>query len=484
MVRINPKSTSGDHSGSIDEMKKILSNQKALFINEPNIAWLKRKENLKKLGSIIKDHESDFINAISKDFGNRASEETIIAEMLVIQGGINHALKHTPKWMRTRKAPTALQFKPAYNRVIPQPLGVIGIMSPWNYPLQLAVMPLIGALGAGNRAMIKPSEYTPLFSKLLKKVLGKVFSEDEVYVALGGVDVATCFSSLHFDHLIFTGSTNVGRIVAKSAAANLVPCTLELGGKSPAIIDESANLKTAVARLTNAKLLNAGQTCVAPDYLLMPKSQVSDFASAMISQAETFYPEFAGNKDYTSIIADSHYARLQNLLEDAENKGAKIRVAGNDDKQQLAKERRIPLTIVTETTPDMKIMQEEIFGPLLPILESESLNESLEYISKRDRPLALYWFGKNKNKLNRVLKESISGGVTINDATWHVIQEDIPFGGVGPSGMGAYHGEVGFRTFSHMKGVFFQSKFSQGSKLHPPYGPMASKMINLMKKIM
>lgn len=453
MVRINPKSTSDDHSGSIDEMKKILSNQKALFINEPNIAWLKRKENLKKLGSIIKDHESDFINAISKDFGNRASEETIIAEMLVIQGGINHALKHTPKWMRTRKAPTALQFKPAYNRVIPQPLGVIGIMSPWNYPLQLAVMPLIGALGAGNRAMIKPSEYTPLFSKLLKKVLGKVFSEDEVYVALGGVDVATCFSSLHFDHLIFTGSTNVGRIVAKSAAANLVPCTLELGGKSPAIIDESANLKTAVARLTNAKLLNAGQTCVAPDYLLMPKSQVSDFASAMISQAETFYPEFAGNKDYTSIIADSHYARLQNLLEDAENKGAKIRVAGNDDKQQLAKERRIPLTIVTETTPDMKIMQEEIFGPLLPILESESLNESLEYISKRDRPLALYWFGKNKNKLNRVLKESISGGVTINDATWHVIQEDIPFGGVGPSGMGAYHGEVGFRTFSHMKGL-------------------------------
>lgn len=484
MVRINPKSTSDDHSGSIDEMKKILSNQKALFINEPNIAWLKRKENLKKLGSIIKDHESDFINAISKDFGNRASEETIIAEMLVIQGGINHALKHTPKWMRTRKAPTALQFKPAYNRVIPQPLGVIGIMSPWNYPLQLAVMPLIGALGAGNRAMIKPSEYTPLFSKLLKKVLGKVFSEDEVYVALGGVDVATCFSSLHFDHLIFTGSTNVGRIVAKSAAENLVPCTLELGGKSPAIIDKSANLKTAVARLTNAKLLNAGQTCVAPDYLLMPKSQVSDFASAMISQAETFYPKFAGNKDYTSIIADSHYARLQNLLEDAENKGAKIRVAGNDDKQQLAKERRIPLTIVTETTPDMKIMQEEIFGPLLPILESESLNESLEYISRRDRPLALYWFGKNKNKLNQVLKESISGGVTINDATWHVIQEDIPFGGVGPSGMGAYHGEVGFRTFSHMKGVFFQSKFSQGNKLHPPYGPMASKMINLMKKIM
>jgi len=483
MVRINPKKKSRKNMTNFDEIKDSLKNQKKSFLAEPNISWQKRKENLKKLGTVIQEHEAQFIEAISKDFGNRAAEETVIAEMMVIQGGISHAIKHTPKWMRVRKAPTALQYKPAYNRIIPQPLGVIGIMSPWNYPLQLAVMPLIGALGAGNRAMIKPSEYTPLFSELLKTVLGKVFSDNEVYVVLGGVDVASYFSSLHFDHLLFTGSTSVGRIVAKSAAENLVPCTLELGGKSPAIIDSSANMKTAVSRLTNAKLLNAGQTCVAPDYLLMPKSQVSDFANSMISQAETFYPKVAGNKDYTSIIADSHYARLQNLLEDAENKGAKIQVAGNDDKQQLAKERRIPLTILTETTSDMKIMQEEIFGPLLPIVASDNLENSLNYISQRDRPLALYWFGNNKKKLNQVLKESISGGVTINDASWHVIQEDIPFGGVGPSGMGAYHGEVGFKTFSHMKGVFFQSKFSQGAKLHPPYGPMTSKMIKLMKKI-
>jgi len=216
----------------------------------------------------------------------------------------------------------------------------------------------------------------------------------------------------------------------------------------------------------------------------MPSSKIDAFSEAMITQAETFYPEVAGNEQYTSIIADNHYARLQDLLEDAENKGAKIRTAGDDDKQQLAKERRIPLTIVTDTTPDMKIMQEEIFGPLLPVVPSESLDDALDFVQKRERPLALYWFGKNKKKENKVLNESISGGVSINDVAWHVIQEDIPFGGVGPSGMGAYHGEAGFNTFSHLKGVFTQSRFSQGKMLHPPYGPKTEKMLKLMKKIM
>lgn len=483
MVRINPDKMpkiSGTDAGALEACLKA---QKSAFDENPNRPWAERKANLKKLGDAIAAHEADFVKAISEDFGNRAAEETIIAECMVIQGGINHAIKHTPKWMRPRKAPTALQYLPAKNRIIPQPLGVIGIISPWNYPLQLAVMPLIGALGAGNRAMIKPSEYTPKFSDMLKAVLGGVFSEDEVYVATGGVDVASAFSGLPFDHLVFTGSTNVGRIVAKAAAENLVPCTLELGGKSPTIIDENADMNVTVPRIANAKLLNAGQTCVAPDYVLMPGSKIDAFSDAMIKQAETFYPQVAGNADYTSIIADSHYARLQTLLEDAENKGAKIRVAGDDDKQQLAKERRVPLTVVTDTTPDMKIMQEEIFGPLLPIVASETLDDALDYVQERERPLALYWFGQDKAKRDRVLHESISGGVTINDAAWHVIQEDIPFGGVGPSGMGAYHGEAGFQSFSHMKGVFYQSKLSQGKKLHPPYGPATHKMLSLMKKI-
>ena len=465
------------------DLQTVLNTQRAAFNTAPNIDWDTRKANLKKLGDIIKSHEEEFQKAISEDFGNRAYVETTIAEMLVIQGGISHALKHTKHWMRTRRAPTALQYKPAGNKIVPQPLGVIGIISPWNYPLQLAVMPLIGALGAGNRVMIKPSEYTPRLSELLKEVLGKVFSDDEVYVATGGVEIAQEFSGLPFDHLLFTGSTNVGRMVAQAAAKNLTPVTLELGGKSPTIIDEGADMATAVARITNGKLLNAGQTCVAPDYVLMPSAKIDAFSEAMISQAEKFYPKIAGNDDYTSIIADNHYARLQTLLEDAENKGAVIRTAGDDDKQQLAKERRVPLTIVTNTTPDMKIMQEEIFGPLLPVVPSETLDDALDYVQKRERPLALYWFGKDKRKQAKVLNESISGGVSVNDVAWHVIQEDIPFGGVGPSGSGAYHGEHGFNTFSHMKGVFLQSKLSGGKMLHPPYGPKTTKMLNMMKKI-
>jgi len=483
MVRINPSAKINVAEPSAADLQNMLTRQKAAFNANPNPDWASRKAKLRKLGDAIKANEDAFITAISEDFGHRATEETIIAESMVIQGGISHAIKHTPKWMRVRKAPTAMQYKPASNKIIPQPLGVIGIISPWNYPLQLAIMPLIGALGAGNRAMIKPSEYTPKMSMLLKKVLGEIFDESEVYVATGGVEVAQAFSSLPFDHLVFTGSTNVGRIVAAAAAKNLTPCTLELGGKSPTIIDKDANMDIAVSRITNAKLLNAGQTCVAPDYVLMPSEKIEAFSDAMIEQAEKFYPTFAGNDDYTTIIADAHYARLQDLLEDAENKGARIRVAGDDDKQQLAKERRVPLTVVTETTPDMRIMQEEIFGPLLPVVASENLDESLDYVQSKERPLALYWFGQDNKKRDRVLNESISGGVSVNDCAWHVIQEDIPFGGVGPSGMGAYHGEAGFKSFSHMKGVFFQSRFSQGKKLHPPYGPATHKMLNLMKKI-
>ena len=480
MVRIDLKEKD---AGASTDLDAILAAQKMAFNAQPNPPWSVRKANLQKLGKAIADHEAEFQKAISEDFGNRAYEETTIAEMLVIQGGIHHAIKHTKHWMRTRRAPTAMQYKPASSHIVPQPLGVIGIISPWNYPLQLAIMPLIGALGAGNRTMIKPSEYTPRLSDLLKRVLGTIFSDEEVFVATGGVKIAQAFSALPFDHLIFTGSTSVGKIVAAAAAKNLVPCTLELGGKSPTIIDDSANMSLAVPRIANGKLLNAGQTCVAPDYVLMPSAKINSFSDALIKKAEEFYPTIAGNDDYTSIIADSHYARLQNLLEDAENKGAHIQVAGDDDKQQLAKERRVPLTVVTNTTPDMKIMQEEIFGPLLPIVASETLDDAMSYVQSKERPLALYWFGEDKKKRDRVLNETISGGVSINETAWHVVQEDIPFGGVGPSGMGAYHGEHGFQAFSHMKGVFLQSRFSQGKALFPPYTNKTHKMLGLMKKI-
>ena len=469
-------------SNAGSSLTAIMKAQRDGFNANPNPLWAERKNNLVKLGKAIADNEAEFQKVISEDFGNRSYEETTIAETLIIQGGVKHALKHTQRWMRTRSAPTALQFKPSSNKIVPQPLGVIGIISPWNYPLQLAIMPLVGALGAGNRAMIKPSEFTPGLSLFLKKVLGEIFSDEEVHVATGGVDVAQAFSALPFDHLLFTGSTNVGRIVAGAAAKNLTPVTLELGGKSPVIIDDSANVKLAIPRLVNGKLLNAGQTCVAPDYLLMPERRIDAFSDALITKAEEFYPTFAGNPDYTSIIADSHYARLQGLLEDAENKGARLRTAGNDDSQQMAKERRIPLTVVTNTTPDMQIMQEEIFGPLLPIVASETLDDAMGYVQKRERPLALYWFGEDKTKRGKVLRNSISGGVSINETAWHVVQEDIPFGGVGPSGMGAYHGEHGFKTFSHMKGVYLQSKYSSGKMLFPPYTEKTRKLLGIMRK--
>jgi len=399
MVRINPEIQSRDNTTEPSELDSILARQRAAFNTNPNPNWASRKAKLETLRDLILGHEAEFVKAISDDFGHRAVEDTLISEFLVIQGGISHALKHTPKWMKTRKAPTA-------------------------------------------------------------------------------------FSALTFDHLVFTGSTSVGRIVGEAAGKNLVPVTLELGGKSPVIIDESANMKLTVPRIANGKLLNAGQTCVAPDYVLMPKAKINAFSEAIINQAESFYPTVAGNPDYTTIIADSHYARLQDLLEDAENKGAKIRTAGDDDKQQLAKERRVPLTVVTDTTPDMRIMQEEIFGPLLPIVASETLDESLDTVQQGERPLALYWFGENKAKRDKVLRESISGGVSVNETAWHVVQEDIPFGGVGPSGMGAYHGEHGFKSFSHMKGVFIQSKLSQGKNLFPPYTDKSRKMIGMMKKIL
>jgi coniferyl-aldehyde dehydrogenase len=484
MVRINPDKPTQSDTTKPGDLDGILAAQREAFNAAPNTPWSDRKAKLETLRDLISSHEAEFTQAISEDFGHRAATETLLAELLVIQGGIKHALKHTPKWMKSRKAPVALQYKPAKNVIIPQPLGVIGIISPWNYPLQLAVMPLVGALGAGNRAMIKPSEYTPKFSQLLKDVLAKGFTDEEIFVATGGVDVASAFSSLKFDHLVFTGSTNVGRIVGEAAGKNLVPVTLELGGKSPVIIDDSANMDITVPRIANGKLLNAGQTCVAPDYVLMPQAKIDAFSEAMIKQAENFYPTVAGNDDYTSIIADAHYARLQDLLEDAENKGAKIRVAGSDDKQQLAKERRVPLTVVTDTTPDMKIMQEEIFGPLLPVVASETLDDALDTIQQGERPLALYYFGEDKAKRDRVLSESISGGVSINETAWHVVQEDMPFGGVGPSGMGAYHGEAGFESFSHLKGVFIQSKFSQGKNLFPPYTDKTQKMLGLMRKFM
>jgi coniferyl-aldehyde dehydrogenase len=445
----------------------------------PDLA--ERLDRLARLRAAVADNEGRFEQAISADFGHRSSTETAIAETLLVLGEIKHAAKHLKKWMAPQRVSTALQFMPASNRLIPQPLGVVGIIAPWNYPLQLTLAPAVGALAAGNRVMIKPSELVPRFSALLKEVIAAKFDATEIVVTGIDDDIAKTFASLPFDHLIFTGSTRVGRLVAEAAGRNLTPITLELGGKSPAIVDRSADLGQAAQRIAYAKLLNAGQTCIAPDYALVPQAQVQDFAERVQANMLTMFGTDPDNKDYSSIISDRHYQRLEGLVADAAAKGARIVQTAKPDDPAWKSKRKFPPAIIVGATPDMTIMQEEIFGPLLPIMGYRDAGEPVAYINSRDRPLALYWFGKDDAARDEVLSRTISGGVTVNDCLFHFTQINQPMGGVGASGTGAYHGEWGFRALSKLKPVFFRSPFNRLADLYPPYGAKIARLEKMLR---
>jgi coniferyl-aldehyde dehydrogenase len=449
--------------------------------SEPAPTLEERLDRLKRLQGAIADNEARFEQAISADFGHRSSIETTIAETLLVLGEIRHAAKHLKKWMAPRRIATALQFMPAKNRLIPQPLGVVGIIAPWNYPLQLTLAPAVAALAAGNRVMIKPSELVPRFSALLKEVIAQKFDATEMLVT--GVDdgIAKAFASLPFDHLVFTGSTRVGRLVAEAAGRNLTPVTLELGGKSPAIVDRSADLDVASERIAYGKLLNAGQTCIAPDYALVPEASVQDFADKVQSHMRRMFGTDPGNKDYTSIISDPHYARLESLVADAAAKGARIMQSAKPDDDAWKTKRKFPPTIVVGATPDMAIMQEEIFGPLLPVIGYREANEPVTYINKHDRPLALYWFGNDRAARDEVLSRTVSGGVTVNDCLFHFTQVYQPMGGVGASGSGAYHGEWGFTALSKLKPVFYRSALNRLADLYPPYGAKIARLEKMLR---
>jgi coniferyl-aldehyde dehydrogenase len=429
---------------------------------------------------MVEKHEAAFAAAIAADFGGRSRHETLVAEIFVVVAAANHAIRHLGRWMRMRSVPTALYYRPGYNRVLPQPVGVAGIVAPWNYPLQLALGPAVGALAAGNRVMLKPSELTPRLSALLERVVSENFAADEFAIVNGGPDTGRAFVELPFDHLLFTGSTAVGRLVAQAAAKNLTPVTLELGGKSPAIIDLSCNFARAAPRIALGKLLNAGQTCIAPDYALVPAARVDEFAAALRGAVATMYPRFVDNDDYTSIVNDVHYARLERLLADAKAKGARVVELGE---KADAGRRRLPPALLLGVTDDMQIMREEIFGPLLPIVGYRGLDEAIAYVARRERPLSLYWFGEDTANRDRVLAHTISGGVTVNDCLWHFAQEDLPFGGVGASGIGAYHGEAGFRTFSKEKPVFFQARHNGMFLMRPPYGRAFERVVALLRRL-
>ncbi|WP_068827534.1 coniferyl aldehyde dehydrogenase [Pseudomonas sp. BMS12] len=456
----------------IDALEPLLAAQRAAFRANPMPSAEQRLAWLKTLRELIHQEKDALIAALHADFSNRAESETMLAEIMASLNGIHYASKNLKKWMKPSKRSVDMSFQPAKAKVIYQPLGVIGVISPWNYPLFLAFGPLIGALSAGNRVMIKMSEATPVTSQLVKDILAKVFPEDLVAVVLGEAEVGQAFSRLPFDHLLFTGATSIGKHVMRAAAENLVPVTLELGGKSPAIIAADVPMADAAERIAFGKTMNAGQTCVAPDYVLVPEGRVEEFIDTYRQVVQRFYPKLENNPDYTAIINERQLSRLKGYISDAESKGAQvIRLFDKDQ------DRRMAQCLVLNTNDDMKLMQDEIFGPLLPVVPYRGIEQAFNYVNDRPRPLALYYFGYDKAEQERVLSETHSGGVCINDTMLHVAQDDMPFGGIGPSGMGHYHGHEGFLTFSKAKAVLIKQRFNGARLIYPPYGKPLQKLV-------
>ncbi|OYT97120.1 MAG: coniferyl-aldehyde dehydrogenase [Pseudomonas sp. PGPPP3] len=456
----------------IDQLQQLFTRQRDAFSANPMPSAEQRIQWLKSLSQMLASNQDALIKAINQDFSNRSADETLLAEIMPSLHGIHYACGHIKKWMKPSRRSVGMAFQPASAKVIYQPLGVVGVIVPWNYPLFLAMGPLVGALSAGNRVMIKMSESTPATSQLVKDLLGKIFPEDLVCVALGEAEVGVAFSKLAFDHLLFTGATSIGKHVMRAAAENLTPVTLELGGKSPVIVSAEVPLSDAAERIAFGKTLNAGQTCVAPDYVLVPRNRVEGFVAAYREAVTRFYPKLQDNPDYTAIINERQLQRLKGLLSDAESKGAKV-----INLYPEAQGRRLPQAVLLDVNDDMTIMQDEIFGPLLPIVPYDTLEQAFAYINQRPRPLALYYFGYNKAEQQRVLEQTHSGGVCLNDTMLHVAQDDMPFGGVGPSGMGHYHGHEGFKTFSHAKGTFIKQRFNAARMIYPPYGKAIQKLV-------
>ncbi|SHN16135.1 coniferyl-aldehyde dehydrogenase [Pseudomonas asturiensis] len=450
---------------TLQAMASAFTTQRAAFSANPMPPAEQRLQWLKQLGKLLSEHRQALIDAIRQDFGHRSADETLLAELLPSLLGIRDARKHLKRWMKSSPRRVGLAFQPASAKVVYQPLGVIGVIVPWNYPLFLAIGPLIGAMAAGNRVMLKLSESTPATGALLKRLFAEAFPEDLVAVVLGESDVGMAFSRLPFDHLLFTGATSIGRHVMRAAAENLTPVTLELGGKSPAIVSHDVPLKHAAERIAFGKTLNAGQTCIAPDYVLVPEDRLAGFVEAYRQAVKRFYPTLADNPDYTAIINQRQFDRLMRYQEDAARKGATI-----VSLYEQGQDRRMPFSVLLDVRDDMLVMQDEIFGPLLPVVPYKRIEDAYAYINQRPRPLALYYFGYNKAEQQQVLERTHSGGVSLNDTLMHAAQDDLPFGGVGPSGMGNYHGREGFLTFSQAKAVFIKQRFNAARLIYPPYG--------------
>jgi coniferyl-aldehyde dehydrogenase len=462
-------------------MRAVLDLQKRVQLAKgPPDARL-RKDRLTRCINLLLTHKEELLDAMEADFGSRGRDMGAFADVVSALGPLKSAREQVETWMKPQKrkvTPGALALLGAKAEVRFQPKGVIGVMTPWNFPIGLALDAVAGCFAAGNSVMLKPSELTPATSALLARLFDLFFDEDEIAVILGGPDVGAAFAGLPFDHLIFTGGTNVGRSVMRAAADNLTPVTLELGGKSPVVIGRSADLAKTAARVMMGKTMNAGQICLAPDFVLAPREQVEPFDAAATAAVAKMYPTIKSNPDYTSMISQRHYDRVRGLIEDARAKGARI-VELNPAKEDFSQQehRRIPPTLVLDATDDMSVMQEEIFGPVMPVRTYDKFEETIADVNKRPRPLALYYFGEDAAESNALLERTHSGGVTINDVLFHFSMDDLPFGGVGPSGIGAYHGARGFREFSHEKAVYRQTPNEIIAMFRPPYGEAFRKQI-------
>ena len=469
---------------SQSQMQSILDRQRAAYLAEGIVTSETRIDRLERAVRVVKKHQKAFVQAMNEDFGHRSEHQSLFTDVASSIGPLRHAQQNLKRWQKKDKrkvTPGILALLGAKAWVEYQPLGVVGVISPWNFPVNLTFTPLAGVLSAGNRCMIKPSEYTPATSAAMAAGFAEEFDEEEIAVITGGPQTGADFSGLAFDHLLFTGATSVAKHVMRAASENLVPVTLELGGKSPVIISPKADMAPTTDALMAGKMMNAGQICLAPDYVFVPRDRMGEFVESSKRSVAKMYPTLLDNPDYTSVVNARHFERINGYVDEARERGVEvveINPADEDFRQQSA--HKIAPTLLIDPPEDSAVMQEEIFGPVMPIKSYDSLDETLDYVNSHDRPLGLYYFGTDQQETQQVLNQTTSGGVTLNDVVMHVAQEDLPFGGVGPSGMGAYHGEDGFRTFSHAKAVFKQATFNPAEKLglRPPYG---DKLMGLLK---
>jgi len=469
-------------------MQGVLEAQKADYIAEGAVSAAIRKDRLDRGIDVVLKYQDKVVEALNSDFSCRPREVTLLTDIGPSVTPLKHARKHLDRWMRPKKRPTMfpLNLLGGRSRIEYQPLGVVGVISPWNFPVNLTFGPLAGILAAGNRAMIKPSEFTPATSEIMAEMVAEAWDEKEVAIFPGGPEVGQAFSGLPFDHLVFTGATGIARHIMSAAARNLVPVTLELGGKSPVILSRDADLEQAVERIMIGKTLNAGQICLAPDYLMVPEEKLSETVATIKRVTARMYPTLLTNPEYTSVVNERHYQRLNAYLADAQERGATPEPINpaNEDFAGQEGTHKIPPTLIVNPPEDSQVLEEEIFGPLLPIRTYRDFAETIAYVNAKPRPLAAYYFGNNREEEEAVLTQTTSGGACINDVIMHVSQEELPFGGIGPSGMGAYHGEAGFRTFSHAKSVYRQSRFNVAklAGLLPPYGAATEKSIRMQVK--